>query len=641
MRVLKRQECRPEATPVASAAGRKGRAIVPSTQTPSFLTRVLATSLAVCVLTTGGVALADAAVPSTDAAVPSTDAAAVAVAPIPEPLRAPPGMLPGIDVSHWQGAIDWAAVASSGVRFAIAKATDGRQFVDETYLTNKAGAELNGIVFGAYHFARPDGSAGDAVAEADHFVDHAQLGGGNLIPVLDLERTGGLSDAEVTTWILTWLARVHERTGVRPMVYTSPSGWEERTGDTTAVADAGYTVLWVAHWNTDAPRVPAANWGGHGWTFWQTSSCGSVRGIAGCVDVDLLARESFAGLTFATPDVVAPTVTMDAPVGGPVTVSFSEPVRHVTSDNVYVWTPLTGTYPDVALTCRARAGVVVDCVTGRVRSVIVETVSPLVLGETYEAVVNPAVVTSGVVDRSGNPAPTTTTTLLAPTVADDLDDAVRLGWRSMTKTAALGGSYAFERSAGASASFAFEGTSVTWYTATGPTQGRASVFIDGERVRSVDGYATRTSFGVARRFTGLARGAHVIAVKTLGRGDRDARDSQVVVDAFGVNGVIVKSPVLDTTWRRVDGVSTTDVARASAEVTFSGTGIDWHTLAGPEQGSARLYIDGVLAETIDNGATAAAPIVRSVTGFAPGTHTLRLVVAGEGSVAVDGFTVRP
>jgi hypothetical protein len=115
----------------------------------------------------------------------------------------------------------------------------------------------------------------------------------------------------------------------------------------------------------------------------------------------------------------------------------------------------------------------------------------------------------------------------------------------------------------------------------------------------------------------------------------------VIVDAFGVNGVIAKTPALDTTWRRVDGISMSDVARASVEVTFSGTGIDWRTLAGPVQGSAQLYVDGVLVETVDNGATTPAAAVRSVTGLAAGTHTLRLVVVGDGAVSVDGFTIRP
>ena len=67
------------------------------------------------------------------------------------------------------------------------------------YAVNKAGSALSGVVFGAYHFARPDGTANDAVIEADHFVDVAQLVPGDLIPVLDIERTGDLSQAQLTS----------------------------------------------------------------------------------------------------------------------------------------------------------------------------------------------------------------------------------------------------------------------------------------------------------------------------------------------------------------------------------------------------------------------------------------------------------
>ena len=106
---------------------------------------------------------------------------------VPMVAALPAGALPGIDVSHHQGAIDWAQVAGAGVRFAFAKATEGRNYVDPQYATNKAGAALSGVVFGAYHFAQPDGTANDAVLEADHFVDVAQLEPGDLVPVLDIE----------------------------------------------------------------------------------------------------------------------------------------------------------------------------------------------------------------------------------------------------------------------------------------------------------------------------------------------------------------------------------------------------------------------------------------------------------------------
>ena len=513
--------------------------------------------------------------------------------------------------------------------------------MDPTYLLNKAAAESNGIVFGAYHFARPDTRPNDAVVEADHFVDNAQLAGGNLIPVLDLESSNGMSADEITAWILAWLGRVSERTGVRPMVYTSPHGWAERTGDTTAIVDAGYTVLWVAHWNTQSPTVPANDWGGYGWTFWQYSDCGTVPGIDGCVDMDAFDGSAFTDVSLPREDVTAPGVTMSTPVGGPATISFDEVVRHVTPDNTYVWAPLEGTYPDVRLLCRSGNGSAVNCETGAVRTVVVTTVDPLVLGETYEAVVNPGVVASAVVDRSGNPAATSAQTFLAPTDVDDADATVRYAWRSVARTAALGGAYAFERASGATASFDFSGTSVTWYTATGPAQGKAAVRIDGELVGTFDGYAPkRTTFAVPHRFTDLDHGRHTISVRALGRSSAKARDTQVVVDAFGVNGVVTRNPAVTATWRRGGGVSVSDVAKAWVEVAFRGTGLDWRTVSGPDQGTAQLLVDGVATQTIDNHATSDGPVVHTIDGLAPGVHTLRIVVAN-GAVSVDGFTVRP
>ena len=67
------------------------------------------------------------------------------------------------------------------------------------------------------------------------------------------------------------------RTGITPMIYTGPSRWSTVMGDTQQFADEGYR-LWLAHWTAGEPWVPAKQ-GGHGWTFWQYSSKGSVPGI--------------------------------------------------------------------------------------------------------------------------------------------------------------------------------------------------------------------------------------------------------------------------------------------------------------------------------------------------------------------------
>lgn len=197
-----------------------------------------------------------------------------------------PGNLAGVDVSHWQGRINWRSAQSAGVTFVFAKATEGRTFVDGQYARNRARADALGIHFSAYHFARPDRTAGDAVREADHFVRTAALAGRHLLPVLDLEVTGGLGPRALARWARAWLERVHARLGVKPMIYTSPSFWRDELGNTTWFANNGYR-LWIAHWRADQPRVPAANWGGQGWTFWQLTDCARVSGISGCVDGDL------------------------------------------------------------------------------------------------------------------------------------------------------------------------------------------------------------------------------------------------------------------------------------------------------------------------------------------------------------------
>jgi lysozyme len=210
--------------------------------------------------------------------------------PFPTPTPTPTPILPvteGIDVSHWQNTIDWSQVAASGKRFAYMKASEGTDLVDTTYPTNRAYAKAYGLYVGAYHFARPDRAPGDAMVEADYFLAMSQLAAGDLLPVLDLEVTGGLSPVELQEWVKSYLDRIYVRTGARGVIYVSPTFWKNAMGDTTWFAANGYRSLWVAHWTGGSPAsVPAGNWGGVGWTFWQYTSSGLVPGISGRVDLD-------------------------------------------------------------------------------------------------------------------------------------------------------------------------------------------------------------------------------------------------------------------------------------------------------------------------------------------------------------------
>jgi len=213
--------------------------------------------------------------------------------PSPTPTPTQPYVV-GIDVSYHQGTIDWQQVAGAGKRFAYVRATAGTLTADTAYATNRSGAHAAGLTLGSYHFGNPDSAPNDASNEAGWFLQHATIASGDLIPVLDLEVSNGLDPASLTTWAQTWLSQVTAATGVRPIIYTNSGFWTTAMANTDWFARNGYP-LWIAHWTSaNAPAVPAGNWGGSGWTFWQHSSTGSVPGISGAVDLD-----RFNGATIA------------------------------------------------------------------------------------------------------------------------------------------------------------------------------------------------------------------------------------------------------------------------------------------------------------------------------------------------------
>src|SRR5204862_4355103 len=109
----------------------------------------------------------------------------------------------------------------------------------------------------------------------------------------------------------------------RPRSYASPAFWNKYMGDTPSLADLGYKTLWVAHWGVSAPTVPANNWGGRGWTFWQYSDCGKVSGISTtCVDLDRFNGADLATAAFAVFKLSAGSATIKQGAGSASTVSI-------------------------------------------------------------------------------------------------------------------------------------------------------------------------------------------------------------------------------------------------------------------------------------------------------------------------------
>ncbi|HEY2747459.1 MAG TPA: GH25 family lysozyme [Polyangia bacterium] len=185
----------------------------------------------------------------------------------------------GIDVSHYDGTIDWAMVKASGVDFAFMKATEGTTFVDPEFATNWKAAGDAGVIRGGYHFFHP---MDDPAAQADFFVATAGVPAtGDLPLALDLETTDSVSNAEVASATAAFLARVQADTGRVPVVYTSERFWTSFSGPATGFDQY---ALWDAQWTTACPNMPSA-W--PGWTFWQYSATGTVPGVSGMANVDL------------------------------------------------------------------------------------------------------------------------------------------------------------------------------------------------------------------------------------------------------------------------------------------------------------------------------------------------------------------
>lgn len=170
--------------------------------------------------------------------------------------------VPGIDISHWQGLFNFKAAAANGYKFCFAKATEGGSYIDKQFARNRTEAKKHGLLFGAYHFLRPQS---DPVEQAEHFFNITKgVLPGELPAVLDWEVMDGARNSQGKAGALKWMSLIHEWTGVPPILYTGPSFVKERGG----LAEFASYPLWLAHYTKTAPRVPPA-W--KTWSFWQYS----------------------------------------------------------------------------------------------------------------------------------------------------------------------------------------------------------------------------------------------------------------------------------------------------------------------------------------------------------------------------------
>lgn len=194
-------------------------------------------------------------------------------------------MIPGIDVSHWQGEIDWAEVKRSGVVFAFIKVSEfpdkrTKLHVDVRFQENKEGAIKNKIYWSAYHFFR---THIDPIIQAQVFCEAVDKFD-SLPPVMDLE-VAGCKGKKLNLKVSAFLEEVEKLTNRRPIIYTSGGFWrpmmmyEKRTD----VDWASKYPIWLAQYTS---TWPTACYPWAGWDFWQYSDKGRIPGIKASVDLN-------------------------------------------------------------------------------------------------------------------------------------------------------------------------------------------------------------------------------------------------------------------------------------------------------------------------------------------------------------------
>ncbi len=187
----------------------------------------------------------------------------------------------GVDVSRWQGDIDWAKLRSQGANFAYIKATDGGDHIDPMFRENWRGAAAAGLRRGAYHFFY---WCRTASSQADWFIRNVPKVDGALPPVIDVEWNHESSckrrpsRAAVIEKMQVFMDRLERHYGQRPIIYTAPDFYADNLKG---------AFLDYPFWLRSVARHPSKVYPGRRWVFWQYSGSGLSHGVRGRIDLNV------------------------------------------------------------------------------------------------------------------------------------------------------------------------------------------------------------------------------------------------------------------------------------------------------------------------------------------------------------------
>lgn len=206
---------------------------------------------------------------------------------IDKPLLAgygnPNTMVHGIDVSHYQGRINWDEVAKDPkVNYVYLKATEGTNYVDDTYYYNFQSCKRVGLKVGSYLFFRPHLPA---KAQFDLFVSQVDTKKQDLLPLIDVEVIKGVSTAVFQARLLELCELFEKEYGTKPLIYTGRNFYNKYIHGNSRLCSHKF---FIAAYSFDEPEL----YGGKEYHLWQYSSTGRVRGIRGDVDMSRLVGRS-------------------------------------------------------------------------------------------------------------------------------------------------------------------------------------------------------------------------------------------------------------------------------------------------------------------------------------------------------------
>lgn len=190
-----------------------------------------------------------------------------------------PKVISGIDVSHYQGVINWQDINTDKFDFVFIKATQGQGYLNPKYQFNVDGAKKAKLLTGGYHFFDPTISA---IKQAEFYLKKTK-GNHKLLPVLDVEITGGLSKPKIIKRVKEWLDFVEKNTGCKPIIYSGYNYWQSYL----AQAFADYP-LWIAEYASEETLDKRDV----NWTFWQKSNSGHIKGVKTSTDLNVFYSSS-------------------------------------------------------------------------------------------------------------------------------------------------------------------------------------------------------------------------------------------------------------------------------------------------------------------------------------------------------------